>query len=326
MTEVRAHREAVAVLAAEHDAHIVLADDQKRPCWLERGPYSWQRRRPPPNVIRAHRGGFGIVPWSIKMTGMDVDEGDPLQLSIFVQPIASLRTRRGVHFYCADTLGRPNSQFHVHGCRGDVRGARGYLVLHYDGAERLLDAIRRCDDWHPSDLFALVGLPSIPLPPSHRECRRLEKVGSQVTGVTLTLAEARPNCRRNVLHRYLLDVADRTNRPRWSSGGPVDVRAWNAVVLELAVDALERMPRPRLPIYEVRRLAYAVSNWSASAPKGDHSPDTQRWRSKRLAERRTEAAKARYAAIRQAAAGGAGVHELAAAFQVSRWTVQRALR
>ena len=99
--------------------------------------------------------------------------------------------------------------------------------------------------------------------------------------VTLTLAEATPGCRWNVLLRYLGDAARVTNRPRRWQGGPVGVDAWNEAILDLAREALERMPRPRLPMREVRRLAYLVSTWFASGGRRDHSPETQRWRGRR---------------------------------------------
>lgn len=269
-------RAAVAALAADHGAHIVLADSDKRPCWLDTGPYSWPRRRPSSEVIETHRGWFGIVPWSIETTGLDVDTGDPLQLSIFCEPIANLRTRRGRHLYCADNQGRPNGRFDLQGCSGDIRGDRGYLILHYDGAERLLDALRRRDDWQPRDLFELVGMPTV-----RASGERTTKPRQTMPTVTLTLAEASPGCRWNVLLKYLGDVARVTNRPRRWPGGPVDVDAWNEAILKLAHEALERMPRPRLPMREVRRLAYLVSTWFASGGRRDHSPETQAWRGRR---------------------------------------------
>ncbi|MCY4509151.1 MAG: hypothetical protein OXG35_19650, partial [Acidobacteria bacterium] len=164
-----------------------------------------------------------------------------MHLSIFCDPIANLRTRRGWHLYCSDNQPRPNGRFEAAGCRGDIRGDRGYLVLHFDGAERLLNALRHRDDWQPRDLFELVGMPTVKAP---RE--RTTKAPLQtMPAVTLTLAEASPGCRWNVLLRYLGDVARVTNRPRRWPGGPVDVDAWNATILELAREALERMPRPR---------------------------------------------------------------------------------
>ena len=108
---MRAQREAVAALAVEHGAHIVLADANKRPCWLDSGPYSWPRRRPTPEVVAEHRDRFGIVPWSIKTTGLDVDDGDPQALALALTTLATLRTRRGHHLYVPDTAPRGNATF-----------------------------------------------------------------------------------------------------------------------------------------------------------------------------------------------------------------------
>ena len=136
-----AQHEAVVALA-DRGAHVVLADHAKRPCW-DGAIYSWTHKRPSGAVIRQHEGLFGIVPWSIRSTALDVDEGDPLQLRLKHPPFADLPTRRpgGHHLYFDDSLPRGNSAWTGYGCKGDVRGASGYLVLWRDGAVRLLDAL-----------------------------------------------------------------------------------------------------------------------------------------------------------------------------------------
>ena len=279
----------VAELAEEHSAHIVLCDAAKAPCWLESGPYSWTRRRPSSDVIRAHRGPFGVIPWSLKTTGLDVDYGDPLRLCQLLDPIATLKTRRGHHLYAPDTEPRKQGTFELEGCRGDVRSADGYLVLHYDGAERLLDAVRRRDDWEPRDLFALVGLPAVTAAPvARRAAVRKTRRSPAFMQTTVTIAEAVEGTRWKALLRYLGDLAHVQNRPRRWPGGPVDLDAWHADIRGLAVDALEIMPRPRLPEREVRRIAYLVSSWYASGGRRDHSPATQAWRGKASGKARYE--------------------------------------
>lgn len=175
---------AVAALAANHSAHIILCDPEKRPYWDGRH-YGWKRRRPSAEVIEAHPGPFGIVPWSVRTTGLDVDHGDPVQLSMLADPIANLQTFRGHHLYCSDTAPRRNARFEAAGCSGDVRGANGYLVLHYDGAERLLDAIRRRDDWHPRDLFEMAGIVTRAATPSPRRARTSAAAATPVEAVAL---------------------------------------------------------------------------------------------------------------------------------------------
>ena len=128
-------RAAVAALAADPGAHIVLLRG-KVPCWPDRGKYSWPKWRPAAAVIEAHPHQFGIVPWSLSTCGLDVDQGDPLQLSMLVQPLANLRTKRGHHLYCSDSKPRRNGKFEAAGCQGDVRSAGGYLAFQF------LDAVK----------------------------------------------------------------------------------------------------------------------------------------------------------------------------------------
>ena len=272
----------VVELAEEHSAHIVLCDAAKAPCWLESGPYSWTRRRPSPDVIRAHRGPFGVVPWSLRTTGLDVDYGDPLRLCQVIDPIVTLPSRRGYHLYAPDTEPRRQGDFDLEGCQGQIRSKDGYLCLHRDGAERLLDAVRRRDDWEPRDLFALVGLASVTTPPSAPRPaaggRRGRRAPTGSSSSTVTLDAAVEGTRWPALLRYLGDLAHVQNRPRRWAGGPLDIDVWHTTIRTIAFKALDYMPRPVLPDWEVERLAYLVSTWYASGGRRDHSPETQAWR------------------------------------------------
>ena len=268
---------AVASLAVNHNAHIVLCDPEKRPYWDGR-TYGWKRRRPSTEVIEAHPGPFGIVPWSVRTTGLDVDHGDPLQLSLLADPIANLQTRRGHHLYCSDTAPRQNARFKVAGCSGEVRGANGYLVLHFDGAERLLDAIRRRDDWHPRDLFELAGITTrAAAPPPSRD-----RTSAATPVEAVALQNAREGCRWESLRAYLHPLVRVEDRPRRWPGGPVDVQAFVARVEALTAAALDAMPTPRLPWSEAGWLAYALATWFGShAGRADGSSTSQAWRGRR---------------------------------------------
>ena len=121
----------------------------------------------PARLPKSHRrecGPVGIIPWSLRATGLDVDAGDPSDLFAEYKPWALLPTRRkgGRHAYFDDGEPRPNSTWAARGCSGDVRGGSGYLILHDDGPEILVDALERRVEgerpW-PQDLFELVGLP-----------------------------------------------------------------------------------------------------------------------------------------------------------------------
>ena len=265
--------QAVVSLATNHGAHIVLCDESKAPYWDGR-KYSWPKRRPSAAVIEAHDGMFGIVPWSIQTTGLDVDRGNPLQLALTIDPLATLPSRRGHHLYCADTEGRPNSHWEAGGCSGDVRGNQGYLMFHFDGAARLLDAIRRRDDWHPRDLFELAGIttPGVcSAPPT-----------SPLTVAPTALEQATKGCRYESLRAYMGPVVRITERPRRWPGGPVNAREFVKRVEELTAAALDSMPAPRIPWSEARWLAYQLASWFAShAGKADGSASSQAWRGRR---------------------------------------------
>ena len=63
--------------------------------------------------------------------------------------------------------GPGHGHFEVYGCAGEVRSAKGYLILWHNGAGRLADALHdpvaRSRRW-PRDLFELAGLPAVTLP------------------------------------------------------------------------------------------------------------------------------------------------------------------
>ena len=122
--------------------HFVLCLEDKRPVWR-----SWQKLRPGLDVVLAHEGPLGLQPWSISTSALDVDAGDPGELMQAWPPMAILDSRRsdGKHLYYADTEGRGNGHFEVYGCAGEIRSARGYLILWHDGAGHLADALHDPD-------------------------------------------------------------------------------------------------------------------------------------------------------------------------------------
>ena len=144
--------------------HFVLCLEDKRPVWR-----SWQKLRPGLDVVLAHEGPLGLQPWSISTSALDVDAGDPGELMQAWPPMAILDSRRsdGKHLYYADTEGRGNGHFEVYGCAGEVRSAKGYLILWHDGAGHLADALHdpaaRSHRW-PRDLFELAGVGAVTLP------------------------------------------------------------------------------------------------------------------------------------------------------------------
>ena len=102
----------------------------------------WRERRPSLDVAIAHRehvGELGLIPWSIRRTALDVDAGDyrrcPPSWADYGTP------RGGRHMYYSDRKARRNSKWEAYGCKGDLRGGSGYLILWGDAPRQLADAI-----------------------------------------------------------------------------------------------------------------------------------------------------------------------------------------
>ena len=317
--------EAVVALA-DLGAHIVLCAGSKRPCWEGR-IYPWTRKRPSAEVIADHDGLFGIVPWSIHSTALDVDSGDPSALVLKHPPYADLPTRRpgGHHLYYADTEARGNSSWAGWGCRGDVRGASGYAILWNDAPLRLLDALRdrvsRCKRF-PIDLFDAAGMGA--LRPAegikHRPGGRLR------VELVQPVYMATQGYRNASLFAHVVALADITNRPRHGDG-TIDVRKWIEAVKVQALDAYRQMPRPRLDRDEAIQIAYHVATWTGSGhPMRDHSPDTQRRRAMRSASVRSASSLDRAREIVALLDQGYTMRSAAAAIGVSVGTVHGARR
>ena len=138
--------------------HFILAKEDKRPLWR-----SWDKLRPPIDLVKAHDGPLGLKPWSVGTTGLDVDLGDPSLLLEDHPAMAVLLSKRpgGKHLYYHDTKGRGNGSFSVLGCSGEIRSDRGYLILWGDGAAVLADALSdpiARSRTLPADLFEAAGV------------------------------------------------------------------------------------------------------------------------------------------------------------------------
>ena len=110
--------------------------------------FPWRAHTPALDCVLAHRGNVGLIPFSIETSALDVDQGEPLQLSLFHQPLVAVRSRRpgGQHLYYRDDTPRSNQKWTAFGCSGEVRGARGYLILYRDADVRLAHALAYNED------------------------------------------------------------------------------------------------------------------------------------------------------------------------------------
>ena len=268
----------IVALAERFNAHVVLCDRAKRPYWQGRH-YGWRNRQPSLDVLTAHDGVFGIVPWSIRSTVLDVDFGDPRQLRLFAPPYVELPTTRGWHEYYDDDKPRKNRDWNgPGGTRGQVRGANGYVVLHGDGPARLLEVLedhRRARYPYPADLFEAAGLVPVFDPGPARPFRMSQPEPPDVE-------DAPVGQRHHALFTALRRKVDVMERPRRADGA-VDVSPWVRRVTDAAFALNARLSVPKVA-YEAQWMGYSVATWYASRDahaRTDHSPTRQAARGRR---------------------------------------------
>lgn len=122
----------------QRGAHLVLCRD-KRPL----AGFPWRNHTPDLDCVLAHTGNIGIIPFSVGTSALDVDRGEPHQLSLLHPPLVILKSQRpgGEHFYYRDDTPRGNQRWSAFGCSGEVRSAKGYLILHRDAPVLLAHAL-----------------------------------------------------------------------------------------------------------------------------------------------------------------------------------------
>ena len=132
--------EALTYLHHQYGAHFVLCRD-KRPL----AGFPWRDYSPDLDCVLAHPGNVGIIPFSVGTSALDVDKGHPEahQFSLFQQPLVIIPSQRpgGLHIYYRDDTPRGNQRWSAFGCSGEVRSAKGYLILHRDAPVRLAYAL-----------------------------------------------------------------------------------------------------------------------------------------------------------------------------------------
>ena len=302
-------------LQAIHHAggHFVLCLEDKRPVWR-----SWQKLRPGLDVVMAHDGPLGLRPWSVSTTALDVDTGDPSILIEDWPPMAILSSRRagGKHLYYSDTQGRGNAHFEAYGCAGEIRSAKGYLILWHDGAGRLADAlhdpIARARRW-PRDLFELAGVGAVTLPAAVKTPAYSYKPSDQSRQTWAAAGEALEleTIKRGLRNATLFDAIR-----FWAYSVPrgQDLEAWTRRVRVYALEQNRRFPDP-LDESEIKQTAYSISTWCWSGGGArwhfDHSSTAQRRRALKLGRIRRARNATRDAAIVAAVEAGQSMRAVA---------------
>ena len=258
-------------------AHLVLCAPSKVPIWK-----GWHKRRPSADLAAVHRaehGPLGVIPWSLRATGLDVDHGDPSKLLQTFKPWVSIPSKRpgGRHAYYDDTVPRANSSWSVLGCRGEVRGGRGYLVLHDTGPELLAAALARrvegSKPW-PCDLFEVAGLPPFVAVREPAPAVQVVEAEHRAPAIDLHLEDVGVGGRSIALFDQV-----RLWAYRQSKGG--DLTGWKERVFSYAMHQNERFAVPigrhrGDRVDDVASTAWSVASWTwAGGGSLDHGFQAQ---------------------------------------------------
>ena len=244
----------------------------------------WQKIKPSVSRVLAHYPNrpLGIVPWSIQTTALDKDDGDASQLIAENPPLVLMLSaiKGHLHLYYSDNEGRGSRKWEAYGCSGDVRGAKGYLLLH-DDPWKLLSALENPPpDAVPfPDLFEAIGRPlktAEVFDPTFSKNPNNRPNPNSPLPLNLELERIYPGGRHSALFDAVRAWAYRQELDR-------DLDKWRSLVKAYAENQNKRFPVP----YgahpsdggEVKRMADSVAGWcwSGGGPI-DHSPPAQRRR------------------------------------------------
>ena len=307
-----AAREAYKVLSYA-GAHYVLATEAKRPIWP-----AWQRRRPLLEQVLSHDGPVGLIPWSIRSTALDVDQGDPAALIEEFPPrvnLPSLQSGRR-HLYYNDTEPRHNARFSHRGVSGDLRSAHGYLILWRESVvDFLAQWVRGPVSPFPRDLFDWAGVTvdSGPIGPP------LANPGPSNEDAPLDLSAVPIGRRNSALFDALRFWAYAQYRGK-------DAAAWDVRVLARARAANALLATP-LPAREVQLTAYSVSTWTyAGHGPVDHRAPLQALRGVRSGKARRKARADRDSQLLDDVMSGITYAQIARELGISSKQVSRIVR
>ena len=164
--------DALESLVFDYGAHLIPVQPDKSPAHGFRK--DWQHKSPSWGMLRVHaaRGGyFGLIPYSLGLCVLDWDDDDLGAAAAFTieQPPALMLPTASFghwHFYYETFKPRPNAIFTWDGKeRGDVRSAKGYVVL-WGNAPQQLSALMngQLPSWQQQAFPEhLIGAPAIPI-------------------------------------------------------------------------------------------------------------------------------------------------------------------
>ena len=247
----------------------------------------WQLIKPPVANVLAHLSDgrlIGLIPFSLKTTGLDVDRGDPARWCADYPPLAELLSEQAgrSHLYYFDDEGRRNAKWESHGCSGEIRGARGYFCL-WDDEAKLYQAVTSPPPGavkFPADLFDAVGDPikiADVHDPTFSKNPKNRPNPNRPLPADLELERIYPGGRNDALFDAVRFRAYAENMGR-------SLYRWERRVIAYAENQNKRFPvpfgaHPGDGKREVERIGLSVAGWtwSGGGPV-DHSPPAQRRR------------------------------------------------
>ena len=244
----------------QRGAHFVLCRD-KRPL----PGFPWRAHTPALDCVLAHRGNVGLIPFSVGTSALDVDKGEPHQLSLFYPPLVILRSQRpgGEHFYYRDDMPRGNQQWSAFGCSGEVRSAKGYLILYRDAPVLLAHALAndKADCPFPAGLLEYVE----PVDVGSLDGVMLDDLDSADSPQLRLLVPGAPVLERVQKGRRNIALFDAVRF--WSYGaarGYASYEDWLRAVEIRALAENRRFPEP-LTERHARSTAYSIAVWTWTA-------------------------------------------------------------
>ena len=232
---------------------------------------------------------MGLVPWpGLRMTVADVDSGDYRNLTGAYPTATDYPTPRGQHLLYGDVEPRGNLKFKAHGCKGDIRGARGYVVLHGEAMLKLWGAVttRRPPQFpFPVQLLLFTEEELGPgKTPPRREAGERTTTKRDWASLEAAAADGLYTVQAGNRHEAHFDAL-RYWAYRWQGNMGADLSAWQARVIEVSDQLHGRIPVvPRALSYSLTQsrtnaLSVATFVWSGRQDRPhDHSSEAQRRR------------------------------------------------
>ena len=287
--------------------------------------WSWRRRRSlAATIAHVERGGLiGIVPASLGLSVLDVDQGDCWELQTLYPPLAAIPSNKPGrwHLYYHDTEARGNYKWEALGAGGEIRSGNGYVVLWERGADSLLKALRlprNGSKEFPVEAFLLSQEIPDEEPPAERkpqaattDIRQIARPAQAARTPSAPRITVPAGERRTVKNLEELDHIEEGERniglfdvvrfhcyaQSRGGGDGVALQRWHYQVRDFAREANTRFPDP-LEVQEVMATATSVSTWTWQHPEAgrqgqdqgyDHSPDHQRFAQACMTASRREA-------------------------------------